>query len=193
MDNETLVPQSERQSEEQLQQHGERVEQLLRELESLAGPLVWPRVEQLVSALLAMYGQGIERLLELARRRAPAELDDRLVADAFVAALLSLHGLHPHGLPRRVQRVVQDARQQLPATPADVELVDIRAEVARLRLIHVRDASRAPAWAEFVKRAVLAGVPELASVEIDGVPEQTSPGPKPNLVSIERLRRRAGT
>jgi hypothetical protein len=66
-----------------------RIEQLLSELRATAGPQVWPRVDELVSALVTLYGEGLARLL--------AALDEvgraRLRGDELVASLLELHGL----------------------------------------------------------------------------------------------------
>jgi hypothetical protein len=67
--------------------------QLLAEAEAACGPVAWPRVESLITALVDLYGVGIERIVEMARARAvdPAALDRALVGDEIVSSLLVLH------------------------------------------------------------------------------------------------------
>lgn len=77
--------------------HGERVERLLDEVQATAGPVAWPRVEALVTALVDLYGEGVARIVRLARAAArdPADLDASFSDDELVASLLLLYELHP--------------------------------------------------------------------------------------------------
>jgi hypothetical protein len=74
-----------------------RIEKLLDEVQATAGPVAWPRVESLITALVELYGAGIERVVTMARESArdSAELDQLLLKDDLVSSLLVLHDLHP--------------------------------------------------------------------------------------------------
>jgi hypothetical protein len=66
---------------------------LLAEAEAVCGPTAWPRVESLITALVDLYGVGLERIVAMARARVsdPASLDRALVGDEIVSSLLVLH------------------------------------------------------------------------------------------------------
>jgi len=42
----------------------EGIERLLTEVRAVAGPVAWPRVEQLLSSVVQLYGAGLARVLE---------------------------------------------------------------------------------------------------------------------------------
>jgi hypothetical protein len=67
--------------------------QLLTEAQAACGPVAWPRVESLITALVDFYGVGLERIVEIARARSvdPNGLDRALVGDEIVSSLLVLH------------------------------------------------------------------------------------------------------
>lgn len=66
---------------------------LLAEAEAACGPAAWPRVESLITALVDLYGAGLERIVTIARAEVtdPVALDRALVADEIVSSLLVLH------------------------------------------------------------------------------------------------------
>lgn len=161
---------------------GEHVERLLAEVESVAGPVAWPRVEALVAALVDLYGAGLERTVACAREAArnAGELDDRLVRDELVASLLLLHGLHPLGLEQRIGVALARVRRELPAAAA-LELVAIDNGVVRLR---AAEGSRPPPTT-IVAREIERDAPEVSGVQIE------EPGrAAPELLPAERLSRK---
>jgi hypothetical protein len=87
---------------------GARIEKLLDDVQDAAGPVTWPRVEALVTALVEMYGVGLDRVLGIARAAAgdPRSLEESLARDELVASLLALHELHTVPLDPRVQQVL---------------------------------------------------------------------------------------
>lgn len=165
-----------------------RIERLLADAEAAAGPVAWPRVEALVTALVDLYGRGLEHLLAHARAVAAAaacDLDDRLAEDELVASLLVLHGIHPMPVARRVDRALERVASALPDA-APLVLVEIAERVAVFRV----QGDGVPPSTELVARAVEAEAPELAGVRVIGstrVPRAASDVP---LVPVERLVRR---
>lgn len=84
----------------QLHRDSARIEQLLDELKAMVGPPALQRIEELVTALVTLYGAGLERMVRAAREAArdPGELAGRLCGDELLSSLLMLHDLHPRGL-----------------------------------------------------------------------------------------------
>jgi hypothetical protein len=76
-------------------EHGTLVERLLEDVEATAGPVAWPRVEALVTALVDLYGEAMERLVGHARgsARDPATFDALVQSDELVASLLALRDM----------------------------------------------------------------------------------------------------
>ena len=88
------------------QQAGERVEALLAELASHAGPQVAATAEELVSCLVELYGAGLAEIVRIIGEDAEvsSKLMTALVADPLVESLLLLHDLHPLPVQDRVRR-----------------------------------------------------------------------------------------
>lgn len=84
---------------------GERVEALLAELRSRAGPDAAGVAEELVTCLVRLYGAGLATVMRLA-----ASCDERLVAqliaDPLVESLLLIHDLHPLDTSARIKRAL---------------------------------------------------------------------------------------
>lgn len=88
---------------------GRQVEDILDRLEADGGPGARAAGDELVRALMRFYGAGLARVLDLlaAPHAAPAGAPlEPLLADSRVAALLTLHDLHPEDLHTRVERAL---------------------------------------------------------------------------------------
>jgi len=168
---------------DELRRRGERIERLLDEARTLAPPPVWERVEQLVQALVELYGDGLGRLLALvAEAGAPGEpLATRLAGDELVAGLLALHGLHPHDAATRIRRALDEAAPRV----GPIELVSLEEGVARLRL-GPRNP-HGPGLSRALERLVEEVAPEVARVELEGM----TPSQPPQLIQIDLVRSRA--
>lgn len=176
---------------------GERVQQveaLLGEIESLPDPDLRADVAAIVQGLVALYGEGIARLLEIIRRQGEpfsARMLDACVADDLVAHLLLLHDLHPVPLETRVARALEEVRPYLRSHGGNVELLAIEAGVARLRL--QGSCSGCPSSTATLKLAIEEAIqkaaPDLQGIEAEGVVE---PPPVPaGFVPVGALRRQA--
>src|SRR3989440_8412998 len=115
---------------------GERVEALLSELRSQAGPQVAATAEELVSCLVELYGAGLARITEIVGEdESGPKLMDKLVADPLVESLLLVHDLHPLDTSARVRRAVEEVLPQLGSHAGDVEYLGLdESGVLRLRL-----------------------------------------------------------
>jgi Fe-S cluster biogenesis protein NfuA len=133
-----------------------RVEQLLEEVDE--------RAEELVQALLEMYGEGLRRILA---RTDPAVL----VEDELLSQLLVLHDLHPVPLHARVRDALDSVRPYLESHGGDVEVVAIEDNVVRLRMSG--SCNGCPSSTMTLKLAIEDAIqrmaPEVERVEAEGV------------------------
>jgi Fe-S cluster biogenesis protein NfuA/nitrite reductase/ring-hydroxylating ferredoxin subunit len=107
-----------------------RVEGLLEELEVLADPATRDVALETVQAVLALYGAGLERIVE----RVGELQTTALAGDELVEHLLLLHGLHPLSVEERVREALDGVRPYLGSHGGDVELVGVADGVARVRM-----------------------------------------------------------
>ena len=164
------------------QEAGERVEALLAELRSQAGPQVAAPAEELVSCLVELYGAGLATITEiLGEDENGPKLMDKLVADPLVESLLLVHDLHPLDTSTRVRRAVEEVLPQLGSHAGDVEYLGLdEAGVLRLRL-EQRGCS-AETVRDLIEKAVAGAAPEAAGVAIEVV----QPPAEPTLLQITR-------
>jgi Fe-S cluster biogenesis protein NfuA len=169
-------------SDQDTQAAGERVEALLSELRTQAGPQVAATAEELVSCLVELYGAGLARITEIVGSdEAGPGLMDKLVADPLVESLLLVHDLHPLDTSTRVRRAVEEVLPQLGSHAGDVEYLGLdEAGVLRLRL-EQRGCS-AETVRDLIEKAVAAAAPEAAGVDIEVV----QPPAEPTLLQITR-------
>jgi Fe-S cluster biogenesis protein NfuA len=133
-----------------------RVEQLLERVDE--------RGEELVQALLEMYGEGLRRIL--------AKVDPSvLVEDELLSQLLLLHDLHPVPVEHRVREALESVRPYLESHGGDVDVVAIDGDVVRLRLSGT--CNGCPSSTMTLKLAIEDAIqrmaPEVERVEAEGV------------------------
>jgi Fe-S cluster biogenesis protein NfuA len=152
-----------------VQATGERVEALLAELRSQAGPQVAAIAEELVSSLVELYGAGLAQVVKLlGEDEAGPRLMDKLVADPLVESLLLVHDLHPLDTSARVRRAVEEVLPQLGSHAGDVEYLGLDADgVLQLRL--VQGGCSAATARDLISKAVAAAAPEAAGVGVEMV------------------------
>jgi len=173
-------------SSQDAQAAGERVEALLSELRSQAGPRVAATAEELVSCLVELYGAGLARITEIVGEDdSGPKLMDKLVADPLVESLLLVHDLHPLDTSSRVRRAVEEVLPQLGSHAGDVEYLGLdEAGVLRLRL--EQGGCSAESARDLIEKAVAAAAPEAAGVGIELVE------PPSELPLLQITRRPAG-
>jgi Fe-S cluster biogenesis protein NfuA len=160
----------------------QRIEALLDELSSLGDPAVTERAEELVAAVVSLYGAALERIVDrLADEPDGAALIRRLSADDLVANLLMLHELHPDDVTNRVQAALDRVRPYLGAHAGGIEFLRVDEDgVAQLRLQGSCDgcAGSTATVQNAVERAVLEAAPEVVAVHVEGMvaPQPATPG-----------------
>jgi hypothetical protein len=152
-----------------LHELADQIEQLLGDLQAIAGPIAWPRVERLVTALVDLYGSGLERMLEHARgaARSPAELDAVLAQDEVVSSLLLLHGVHPLCLEERVTRALERVQRERPSF-APLAFAGLEHDVVVVRLADPTSSAQPPP-VSVLARAIETEAPEVTGLRIDGI------------------------
>ncbi|HET9720958.1 MAG TPA: NifU family protein, partial [Solirubrobacteraceae bacterium] len=152
-----------------------RVQDLQERLEQSADAATAQLAGELVSALVAMYGLGLQRIVERLRVSAAGPtLAASLAEDPVVATLLLIHDLHPVPLAERVQQALDSVRPYMESHGGDVELLEVHDGVAR---IHLRgscsDCSASSVTLELaVKRALEEIAPDLEGLEVEGMAPQ---------------------
>lgn len=168
----------ESQGDAQWRTAGDRIQTLL-DATATGGAAARKRAEQLVTEVVELYGAGLARIASLLDD--PAVID-RLAADDLVASLLLVHGLHPHGLRRRVSDALERVRPYLGSHGGDVHLLDIVGESPdyTVQLAFSGSCRSCPSSAVTlelaVEDAIRAAAPEVASIEVVAAqPDPTTP------------------
>src|SRR5262245_51358189 len=110
---------------------GDRIQTLL-DASASGGPVARDRAERLVREVTDLYGAGLARMLHMAVTENP-DLADAFADDELVASLLLVHGLHPHGVERRIADALDTVRPYLGSHGGDVHLLEVDGEILRLR------------------------------------------------------------
>lgn len=162
-------------STEELSQDGlvERVQVLSERMQEVADPAAREAAEGLVSAVMDLYGEGLERILRALDEAGPeaAALRKEIVDDGVVASLLLIHGLYPISLEERIMQALDNVRPFLGAHGGDVDLVSVEDGIARLRLKGSCDGCPASAATleNALKEAIDETAPDLLGLEVEGV------------------------
>jgi Fe-S cluster biogenesis protein NfuA len=153
-----------------------RIEGLLDELAQLGLPAVNERAEELVAAVVNLYGAGLEHIVAILTEGADGdEALRRLCGDDLVANLLMLHELHPDDVDARVQAALDKVRPYLGAHAGGIEFLGVDPDgVAQLRLEGSCDgcAGSTATVKNAVERAVLEAAPDVVSIHVEGMVEE---------------------
>jgi Fe-S cluster biogenesis protein NfuA len=159
------------------------IERLLEEADTLPDPRARETATALAAALLELYGDGLERVVELV-----AEHDDdgtlaaALAADELVGHLLLLHGLHPEPLGSRVQRALDEVRPYLASHGGAVELLGVEDDVVRVRLQGT--CNGCPSSAVTLRHAIEDAVRRLAP-DVERLEAEPGDEPAPPLLQLD--------
>lgn len=170
-----------RQDMQEHRQRAERIEALLQEVAAFPDAQARATTEELIQALLDLYGEGLARILELATEylqsvtSPPAEpaLIETLASDDLVSSLLLLHGLHPLAIETRIARALDEVRPYLKAHGGNVEFVGMENGIAHLRLLGNRHgcSTSADTLKSAIEEAIYTAAPDLAALHIESVNE----------------------
>lgn len=170
------------------QQRAAQIEQLVQELSSFSDPHARTVSEELLQTVLAMYGDGLARMLEIitARTEIAPSLLDAFAEDETVGPLLLLHGLHPIAVELRIQRALDRIRPTLTRHGGTVDLLGVSDEVAYIRLqgnCHGCPSSGAT-MQQTIEEAIYEAAPEVIRIEIAGA----GTGQPQGLIGIPKRR-----
>jgi len=153
----------------------ERFQELVARLESIDDAEARGTAEDLVGAMLELYGDGLERIVG-ALEAAP-EVRDAIARDGVVASLLLIHGLYPVPLAERVEAALVSVRPYMESHGGGVELVRLEDGVAHLRLRGSCDGCHASASTLelAIREALDERAPDLDGIEVEGLVEARQP------------------
>lgn len=167
---------------QQVQEHhhlATRIETLVQEIASFPDPHARATAEELVQALLDMYGEGLNRLLEITAETEASGLAliDTFASDELLSPLFLLHGLHPLDLETRVMQALDEVRPYLKSHGGNVTLVKVEDGIAHLRLLG--SCNGCPGSTITLKLAIEEAIskaaPDLDGLQVEGV---TDPPPR---------------
>jgi Fe-S cluster biogenesis protein NfuA/nitrite reductase/ring-hydroxylating ferredoxin subunit len=147
-----------------------RVQELTGRLEDLDDPACRSLAEELTSAVVQMYGAGLERIVELA----DAGTRDEMSKDSLVAGLLMIHDLYPVPIEERVVQALDTVRPYMESHGGNVELLGIEDGIAKLRLDGSCKSCRASSSTLelAVRQALEEAAPDLLGMDVEGVMEE---------------------
>ncbi|HLX40914.1 MAG TPA: NifU family protein [Ktedonobacteraceae bacterium] len=181
--------------QQDLQEHEERaarIETLLQEVASFPDAQARATTEELIQALLDMYGEGLARILALTEQLVARDtgLIEALADDTLVASLLMLHDLHPRSLETRIAQALVEVRPYLKSHGGNVEFVRLEDGIAYLRLegsCHGCGASTITLKTT-IEEAIYKAAPDLDGVALEDLSEVASVQSKP-MMFIPRRRK----
>jgi Fe-S cluster biogenesis protein NfuA/nitrite reductase/ring-hydroxylating ferredoxin subunit len=157
----------------------ERVQELQSRLELSGDSAARSLAEELVAAIVQMYGAGLERIVGslMAAGADGQRVAASLAEDELVSTLLLIHDLHPVPLEQRVQYALDSVRPYMESHGGDVELLSLEHGVAR---IHLRgscsDCSASSVTLELaIKQALEEAAPDLEGLEVEGIAARAAP------------------
>ncbi len=157
---------------------------LLESIEQHPEEAVRNHVRALVYTLLDLHHGALKRMVEIVSAQPTGEkILQELSDDEVVQAVLMVHELMAQPLETRIENALEIAREQLKIYGADVELVEVKSGVARLKLFggaSTANVSTTILKAE-IEHALHEHTPDLLNVEYE---DTIAPARPPKLVQI---------
>jgi Fe-S cluster biogenesis protein NfuA/nitrite reductase/ring-hydroxylating ferredoxin subunit len=150
----------------------QRVEELTAQVERIPDAGSRRAAEDLMSAVIDMYGLGLARIVEiLDSDEGAAAVKQQLVDDGVVASLMLIHDLYPVPIEERVAEALDDVRPYMESHGGNVELVSLEDGVARIRLEGSCDGCPASSSTLelAIKTALEERAPDLLGIEVEGI------------------------
>jgi Fe-S cluster biogenesis protein NfuA len=170
---------------QEVQEHNHlaaRIDTLVQEVASFPDPQARATTQELVQALLDMYGEGLARLLELTAQTEASGLAliDIFAGDDLLGSLFMLHGLHPLDIETRIMQALDEVRPYLKSHGGNVEFVKVEDGIAHLRLegsCHGCPGSTITLKLA-IEEAIYKAAPDLDGLQVEGV---IDPPPRPGI------------
>ena len=152
----------------------ERIEELLAGFDVDQTPRrARARAEDLVLTIVATYGEGFERMLNIVHDALDEERSEivfaKLCEDRLVESLLCLHGLHPVPLEARIEAALESVLPYVRSHKGSMEISRIDGDVVFLRLGGSCDGcpGSSATLKLAIERAILERVPEIREVRAE--------------------------
>ena len=141
-----------------------------------------PAGEELAGALMELYGEGLERIMDAVDDETRA----RLAGDGVIASLLLMHGLYPVPLEARVREALDSVRPYMESHGGAVELVGVAEGVATIRLEgHCSGCAASSSTLELgIRQALADHAPDLEDLVVEGVLDVPTHGPPPGAILL---------
>ncbi len=169
----------------------ERVQELQARFEEGGQSVARELADDLLSAVVQMYGAGLERILAaLSEQGLEGErIAGTLADDPLVATLLLIHDLHPVGLEQRVQQALDSVRPYMESHGGNVELLSLENAVARIHLQgSCSDCSASSVTLELaIKQALEEMAPDLEGLEVEGANASTAGGSESVWIDVDAV------
>lgn len=161
------------------QRRAERIEALLEDVASFPDPDMRATTEELIQALLDMYGEGLARILELTgQTKASGDaLIQAFARDELLASLFLLHDLHPSDVKTRLLSALDDVRPYLKDHGGDVELLSVGDGVVHLRLSGSCQGCFASTnmLKDAIEEAIVGAAPDIDRIEVEDTGQSGQP------------------
>lgn len=171
-----------------------RIETLIQEIAALPDPHARATAEEFVKALLDMYGEGLNRLLEIT---AEAEVSgialiDTFAEDELLSSLFTLHGLHPIDIETRIMQALDEVGPFLKSHGGNVEFVRVEDGIAHVRLQGSCHGCSSSTLKLAIEEAIYKAASDLDGLQVEGV---NDPPPRPGIpiVFVPPRRRKDST
>jgi hypothetical protein len=150
----------------------DKIEELVRQAESIADANARTITVDLLRAVLDFHAAGTERMMDIIFEAGPAgeAIVDKIAADDLTSSLLLLHDLHPDDLETRINRAVQKLQEVFHSLGVKLSLVAIEEASVRLHFESQRAWSGPPVKTS-VEKAIFQAAPEINTVILEGLKE----------------------
>jgi len=157
-----------------------RIETLIQEIAAFPDPHARDTAEELVKALLDMYGEGLNRLLEITAETEVSgiALIDTFAEDELLSSLFTLHGLHPLDIETRIMQALDEVRPFLKSHGGNVEFLRVEDGIAHVRLQASFHGCSSSTIELAIKEAISKAGPDLDGLHVEGV---NDPPPRPGI------------
>ncbi len=165
----------------------QRVEALVRDIETWPDPDGQTKAVELVQSLMQIHGAAVERMMDIV---AESSVTGRAVfedfaRDGLVGSLLLLYGLHPVELETRIVQAVDRVRPLVSSQGGSVELFGVSDGVVRIKL-QGSDKGCPSTTGKLklaIEEAIYEAAPDVTAIEFE---EEAAPQVPPGLVQIRR-------
>lgn len=165
--------------EKDVQKEMQRVETLVRALDTWPDPVMRAQAVDLVQSLMDLHGTALARMTDIIAESGPTgrTIFDNFARDGLVGSLLLLYGLHPVELETRVRQALDNVRPYLRSHGGNVELLGIVDGVVRLRLQGSCQScpSSSMTLKLSIEEAIYEAAPDVIAIEAEEMAEPPAP------------------